>query len=72
MSTSYRAHRECEALWQAMSDDWSDGAVMDIDLRDVLSGSSPWEARWELDRWRGHFPHAVTRLERQLAGWLPD
>ena len=71
---SKRGHSDCRSLWEALFDDWGDPFDgMDYDLSHVFADSGDDRAAQEaLDHWRGHFPHAVTRVEFTLRNWLPE
>lgn len=67
-----RVHEDCNQLWFALFDDWGDPFDgMPFQLDEVFLSSGEDRATQEaLDFWRGHFPHAVCRIEFRLRRWL--
>ena len=69
-----RAHIDCKQLWGAAYADWGDpydGMLWDLSEVFSESGDRP-AVREALNYHRGHFPHAVNRLEYRLRHWLED
>jgi hypothetical protein len=69
-----RAHEDCHQLWNALFSDWGDPwDGMPYDLPELFADSCDKEAAQEaLDCNRGHFPHAVCRVEYRLRYWLSE
>lgn len=67
-------HGDCRALWNALYNEWADlGEGMAFDLIGVFQDTGESQlAQESLNKWRGHFPHAVTRLEHRMRDWLED
>jgi hypothetical protein len=64
-SHSFRAHHDCAALWSEAFEIYGDYTQgMDLDLCEAIE---PDESRAltqaAYDRFRGHYPHAICRLE---------
>lgn len=69
-----RGHLDCEKLWRALFEYLSpDGDGMQFNLCDELTSCcTANEAQETLDAVRGHYPHAVNRLEFSLRQWLVE
>lgn len=67
-----RTHVDCSGLWHALFLDWGDPYDgMAFDLLDVLPACGCADVVVaELNAYRGHFPHAVCRIEHRLRKWL--